>query len=347
MAIDPDHVHTRILQGRLFNTLHAFEDARALAQDLIHEHPYLATPHAVLIDALIELGAYEEAIAATDRLMLIRPGMDAYARASYLRELHGDISGATAAMQMAADAGVSGTATRAWALYQLANLHLQQNDLDSAEALLQGILEEYPSYALARGGLGHIALLQRRFDAAETLLKEAYTLEPRDVFAEHLVELFTLTDDLDQAQHYLTIVEEGYRQAYAMGEDVDMEYADYLADTGEAPDEALRLAERNYQRRPDHLHTQETYAWALHQQGRSSEAIPYMARAMRLGTVDPMVAFRAAHIYHRAGQHQAAVALLDQALQENLYVESPSAAQEAEKLLAAWSGLQEALAAEG
>ena len=65
----------------------------------------------------------------------LRPGLASYARASYLRELHGETGGAIEAMRMAADAGATGKESRAWALYQLGNLYLNENQPDTAAFL--------------------------------------------------------------------------------------------------------------------------------------------------------------------------------------------------------------------
>ena len=59
---------------------------------------------------------------------------------------------------------------------------------------------------------------------------------------------------------------------------------------------ALRRAESAYQRRPNNLHVLETYAWALHVNGRSRQADAYIQKAMRFGVLDPVMGRRAAEI---------------------------------------------------
>ncbi len=44
-------------------------------------------------DALVELGRYDEAFAAFDRMVSLRPGLASYARVAYARELTGDRRG--------------------------------------------------------------------------------------------------------------------------------------------------------------------------------------------------------------------------------------------------------------
>jgi Flp pilus assembly protein TadD len=112
-----------------------------------------------------------------------------------------------------------------------------------------------------------------------------------------------------------------------------MEFADFCADHDILLGESLRRAEAEYNRRPNHLHALETFAWTLHKNGRSAEALPFIERAMRLETQDAMVEYRAGRIYLAAGQTEKATAYLRQALMHNLHIESTLAAAEARILI--------------
>ena len=61
-------------------------------------------PLAILIDASVELGRYDEAETHLSDLLALRPGSAALSRLSYLRELHGDLDGARLAMLQAEQA---------------------------------------------------------------------------------------------------------------------------------------------------------------------------------------------------------------------------------------------------
>ena len=113
-----------------------------------------------------------------------------------------------------------------------------------------------------------------------------------------------------------------------------MEEADFLLDRGQQLEYSLKLAQAQQARRPGHLHANETLAWALLKNGQPRKAVPYIERAMRLGTGDAMVHFRAAQIYRAAGDRTQAARHLRLALDANLDVESPSSAAEARQLVA-------------
>jgi len=330
----PDDYHARLLRGTLLNKLHRFEEARDLARDLIAEHPAHAYPHGVLVDALTELGEYDEAVAASDAMLAIKPSIASYARASYLRELHGDGDGATAAMRLAADAGPTGNAERAWALYTLGGLYLAEAKPDTAAFIFRGLLDERPDYAYAVAGLGHVALATGDYDRAAEQYEIAYGMAPRAEFLEGLAEAHAAAGRDREARRALEGVREAFATARGFGELVDMEEADFMLDNGINVERALVMASSEVERRPGHLHANETYAWALHHNSRPAEAIPYIERALRLGTGDAMVHHRAAVIYDAAGDATEAARHLRIALENHLHVESPTAAAEARTLLA-------------
>ena len=334
VEMDPGHYYARTLQASLLNTLHRFEDARDLSRELLAEYPHHAYVHGTLIDALVELGEYDEAVRVSDELQALKPGLPAYSRASYIRELHGDAEGAIQAMRLAADAAPTGRPERAWALYHLASLYLGEAKADTAAYLYTGILEESPDFAPALAGLGHVALVKGDADEAVRQLEEARSLRPLEMIDELLVEAYLAAGDEAKAEAAAERVHEALLAARDMGEIVDMEEADFLADQGRDLDRVLRMAKEQQARRPGHLHANETYAWALHHVGRSAEAVPYIERAMRLDTGDAMVHYRAARIYEGAGQTAEAARHLRIALDGNLHVESPSTAAEAQTLMA-------------
>jgi tetratricopeptide (TPR) repeat protein len=333
LALDPQHYEGRVVQASLYNLFHQFEQARDLANALIAENDHHAATWGILVDAHLELGAYDDAVQACDRMLAIRPDMASYTRASYLRELHGDNDGAIQAMRMAADAGVHGREDRAWALYNLGQLYLAGGKPDTAAFIFNGILEERPSSAYAKQGLAEVARLRGDYDAAVTLLQEAYTLEPRTLFHERLAEAYREAGQIAEAEALTEGILASFEAGRKMGENNNMEYADFLADLGRDLPEALRLAQQEVERRPNHLHALETYAWTLHHNGRSSEAVPYVEKALRMNNGDAMLHYRAGMIYVAAGQVQQATRQFRLALDNRLEVESGLAAAEVQNRL--------------
>jgi len=96
------------------------------------------------------------------------------------------------------------------------------------------------------------------------------------------------------------------------GQVVDLEMALFEADRGNA-ERAEELARAASEARPDNVFTADALAWALHRSGKSAAALPYVARALRLGSVDTAVRYHAAVIAAAVGDEQAARQHLDRA----------------------------------
>ncbi len=160
-------------------------------------------------------------------------------------------------------------------------------------------------------------------------------MRPSEATDELLVRAYTLSGDPDKARAASDRVLAALHAAREMGEIVDMEEADFLADHDRELPRALELAGVQIRRRPGHLHANETYAWALFKNDRAAEAIPFIENAMRLGTGDAMVHYRAGRIYAGAGRPADAARQYRLALAGHVGVESPEAAADARRLLAA------------
>jgi tetratricopeptide (TPR) repeat protein len=108
--------------GTLAGLRHDFHEQLRLGRAALAQAPELARPLPVVADAEIELGRYGDAARDIQRLVDLKPGLAAYARASYYRELSGDLPGAIAAMKLAAAGGAG--ESRAYVQVLLGDLEL-------------------------------------------------------------------------------------------------------------------------------------------------------------------------------------------------------------------------------
>src|SRR5207245_1178375 len=90
-APDPDLLVTA---GSLALSRHDFAAALDWGGRAVAAAPARPAAQGVVVDALVELGRYDEAVAAAQRMVDLRPDLASYSRISYLRELHGDVAGA-------------------------------------------------------------------------------------------------------------------------------------------------------------------------------------------------------------------------------------------------------------
>ncbi len=299
---DPNNFEALVTDAGLQMTLHQFQKADDMVLTAIRQNPYNSTSYGVLCDANVELGNYHEAINACDSMMSKRPDLRSYARASYLRQLKGDDTSAIQAMLLAADAGLSGSESRSWALYQLGNLFFQSGKLDTAAFIFNGILEERPGYAYATSGLAMIHLARHEYTDAVQKLVTAMQILPEHIFLEQLADVYIAMGDTANARTLETRVFAAFDTHEQDGWNVDREYAQFAADHGVRLDEAVTRAAREWKRRPNNADAIETYAWSLYKNGNASDAEPMMERGLKNGIITPTMHYHAAIIYAALGK---------------------------------------------
>lgn len=317
---DPQNFEATVTKASILLTLHRFGEARELAEKAVSANSHNAFAYGVLTDAYLELGEYEKAVQACDKMLGIRPDLRSYTRASYLRELHGQREAAIQAMRLAADAGVFGQEERAWALYQLGNLYLNRGALDTAAFIFRGIREERPDYPWALSGEAAVKTASKDYPAAIELLVQAIQISPEHAFVEQLAGIYRTMGHSEGEQEMVKKALEAFGQHEQEGWNVDLEYARFCTEHQVHLPEALQRAEREYRRRPANIEALEVYAWALHQNEKNREALPLIQHALRLNTPRAELHYRAGMIYHAAGQNELARNYLERALAENPFL---------------------------
>jgi len=312
----PDDYVSVAASGALALARHQFHAALVLgekARQLNADRPYA---YGVIADAQIELGQYSEAVETLQAMVNLRPDMSSYSRISYIRELHGDISGAMDMMERAVDSGTSNLEGTACVRTQLGNLYFNTGNLDQAEAEYQRTLQDRPDYVYAIAGLGRVQAAQGNRDEAIKLLERAIAIMPMPEFVITLGDLYQTTGQPEKAnQQYklVTTIEKLYR---ANGVDMDMEIALFNADHDQNLPETLALAQKAYANRPS-IHGADALAWALYKTGNYNEAQKYSQKALQLGTKDPLKLFHAGMIALKLGDDAQARTYLEESLSIN------------------------------
>src|SRR5262249_54419134 len=132
--------------GSLELSRHRFAEALVLGERARAISPTTARNYGVIGDALVELRRYRPAFPAFHTLASLKPGLTAYARVSYARELSGDIPGARQALQLALDAAIGEPEAIAWTHVQLGKLAFGHGRLGEAELEVRTALHGYPGY---------------------------------------------------------------------------------------------------------------------------------------------------------------------------------------------------------
>src|SRR4051812_33636066 len=105
---------------------HDFAAGLRLARRAHRLAPDVVRIYGPMVNGLVELGRYGEAGRTLQRMVDLKPNLASYARASYFRELHGDLRGAAEAMRLAVAAGGDSAENAAYVQVLLGNLELEQ-----------------------------------------------------------------------------------------------------------------------------------------------------------------------------------------------------------------------------
>lgn len=316
LQLAPDDLLATSGLGSLALVRHEFRTALELGEQAKELSPATARTYGVLGDALIELGRYREAFAMFDRMASLKPGVAAYSRVSYARELLGDPQGAVQAMQLALDAARGSKEPRAWTQVQLGKIHWSVGDLARAEASYRQALEIFPGYVYALEALAQIEGARGRFANAIELAKRAVDVVPLPQFVTLLGDLYFVSGQRALAQDQYELMDVIRRLLVANGVKIDLETSVYYADHGIRLREALELARKAQRDRPSVL-GDDALAWALERNGRCDEALLYSRRALRLGTLDANVFFHRGMIERCLGSDEDARAWFRKALDLN------------------------------
>ena len=295
----PDNFEGLKTQAWLLLGRHEFAKAREVAMKLNKQVPDDVTVYGYLADANAELGNYKEAVDAAQWMLNIRPGnVPGLTRAAYLRELHGDFSGAIDLMQAAYDSTpYQEMEDRAWLLTQIAHLNLLSGNLTGAENHANGALGLFPNYHYALGTLAQIRIAQKRYDDAVALLEKRYTAAPHAENEFVLGQALALAGRDADAQKAFADFEKKSLAESGIADNSNHELVAYYIDHAKQPAKALAIAEKEATRRHD-AYTLDAYAWSLAANGEYSRAEAEMKKALAFGIKDPKVLEHAQVISH-------------------------------------------------
>ncbi|HEY0676843.1 MAG TPA: hypothetical protein VGD17_01110 [Chitinophagaceae bacterium] len=319
---DPGNFEALIYKAIIQLSQHHFNEGLATATKAKTGNPYNAFVYGIMIDANVELGNYTEAIENADRMVSIRPDLRSYSRIAYLREIHGDISGAIEAMKLAIEAGMPGNEATEWCRVQLGKLYEQEGEIKNAEMEYNISLEESPGYAYALAGLARIEVAKGNFQRALTHYNDAFQMVNDYSFREEIIKIYRQLGQYGKAGILGNkMISEMTATSQNLNDDSAGHYSDrelaYAWLTVNNHDRALEHAILEYNRRPDNIDVNETLAWVFYKKGDHQKALMYIRSALRTNCKNPDLLIRAGLIYAKAGMEKEGNKFLQEALKKN------------------------------
>jgi tetratricopeptide (TPR) repeat protein len=298
LANDPDNYDSRRMLAAVYLSEHRFRDALEAAGLCRERRPNDAWLYGAIGDAHLELGEYPEAFTAFDRMAALRPNAASYARASYARELQGDLDGALRYMTMATEAtGAQDPESGAWHHAQLGHLYLEQGRVADAEREYAHADFIFPDHPFAQDGLARVRQARGDDRGALDLVKRRLAAAPTPADLAFAGELSESLGDRDDAERYYRLAE----AAWISDVPDPARLVRFLAEHGRRLGDVVRLAEAAAADRHD-IFTDDALAWAYYRTGDTTKAAVAIKNALRTGSRDKGIRAHAAAIEQAVSQ---------------------------------------------
>ncbi len=322
LVLRREYAEAQLALARVLNSQHRFAAGAELATALIQQWPERTGARAVLFDALIGRGDYEEADTLLDEITSTYAGPAVLARQADLAEIHGRDGEALALLLSAARAAKARYVPRsemAWYLFRLAEFHLRRGRHQEALIAADTALRLEPSDLRAQVTRARLLAADGSIGEAIESYESIVTRLPHPEHLAALADLYRHEGRVLEAQAAFAAALEVGRTG---GTAEDRPMARLLADRGLSPSEAVRRARRDLETRRD-VEAYDTLAWALHAAGEHVEAAKASAMALRFGTSRADFHLHAAAIADALGQPEQARRHQDAAHDINPYARLP------------------------
>jgi len=294
------------LKSAILLNMHQFKDALAVAQQALAMNNTNSGIWGAMVDANVEMGNYDEAVKDCDKMLSIRPDLRSYSRASYLRQIYGDNKGAVEAMKMAVMAGGPGDESTEWARVTLGDLFLNTGNADSAALAYNAALAYRPGYPYAIIGLAKVQKVNKNYDSAIALTKQAINIMGQPAFIAMLADLYELKNDKEKAAEVradiVSLLEKGEKEQAKLEvkHNANRELAVAYMDAKQN-DKALQYALKDLQMRPDNIDANELVAWIYYLKGDYASAKMHADKTLKTSTKNALTLYKDGMIYTKAG----------------------------------------------
>jgi tetratricopeptide (TPR) repeat protein len=336
---EPGNYEALMLKALIQLSQHHFADGLATANAAVNINPNSAFVYGLLVDANVEMGNYDSALDAADKMVTIRPDLRSYSRIAYLREIYGDYPGAVSAMKYAVEAGVPSEESTEWCRTQLGRLYENMGEVNNASFQYNLSLAARPGYAYALEGLGRIASYKKKYDSAVYYYQEAQSMVTDLGVKENLAIAYSKAGQTEKANALnKEVIDEMNKNAQisisdpTIGHYSDKELA-YAYLQNNDLDKALEHALAEYNRRPKNIDVNETMAWVYYKRNEVNKALTYLDAALVTHSKNPMLLCIAGLVYAKTGNTEKGKMMLslglkhDPVMQEDIKKESSEVLQ--------------------
>lgn len=284
---------------------HDFKTVAERARSMAKYNPSDPGNWGNLGDAFMDLGEYEQAGEAYRRMFSLRPNLGSYNRLAYWRFVTGDGPAAIALMRNAVEAGDAAPENTAWCSAELGDMYFKLGKLSEAASAYTFALDLFPGLHRAYSGLGRVEASLGHKENAIRQYERAQSIVPLVEYAAALDDLYAAEGQPGKASGELDLIEAIEKLGKVANEKTNRTLALILADHNRDLAFALELMQVEIPIRGD-VYTYDALSWVLLKNGRLPEAAAASAKAVKLGTPEPLFYYHASKIAAAIGDLAAA-----------------------------------------
>lgn len=289
LTFDPRYGAGLRAKAQLAFALHDFSGAIAAARSALDRDPRDDGAHAVLGDALLELGRLDDAEAAYAAIAATAHGPALDARLAHLALVRGHVDEAVAlAQQASAGAATEPDSDLAFYGYQLGETARQTGHEAVARDGYAAAIAARPGDLGSLVGLARLDAFDGRTDAALAGLRQAAAIAPQPETLGLIGDLLAQAGDADGAAAQYATVRAIEALGSAAGTVYDRQLLLFELDHGGVTEALLAHAREALLTRPDAT-GHDLVAWALYRLGRPAEALAESRLALATGTRDARI----------------------------------------------------------
>ncbi len=305
LSADPKSYSALRLENEIDMQRHDFSKVAARSHELLERNPSDSGTVGLLGDALMEMGKYDEAGQAYQRMLELSPNLFSYNRVAYHRFVTGNAQEALSWMNQAVRAGSDSPENEAWCLVEFGDLLFKTGHFEDARAGYKQALLRFPGYHRANAALGRLLAAEGDYASAIEHLKKAQAAVPFPDYAAILEALYRHIGNDREADRQLALIDTIDKLMKVNGETMNRNLAVFLADENRKLDRALELAQAEFSVRND-VFTYDALSWVEYRRKSYKEAADASEKALQENTPDPI-------LYYHAGMIEAAMSRTDAA----------------------------------
>jgi len=338
---------SQLVNGVLAEDLKNYEAARLRTEIALERHDFkTAAEYSIALtewsptdswnwgtlgDAYTELGDYDKAADAYQKMVSIRPDLSSYNRAAWFRFIYNDPDNAVKIMKMAINSGSSMAENTAWCEVELGKILLKTGKVKDAAQAYQAALRYFPNYHPALAGLAQTAAAEGDWKAAIFNMKAAQAATPLPDYAAALYDYYTASGDTRSADRQKDMIFVIDQIGQAAKEKANRNISIIYSDHDWNPARALELAKNELEVRGD-IYTYDALAWALFKNKDYAAAAEAMKKALKFKTPEPAFYYHAGLIDSALGRKDEAREMLKRVLELNPHFDARQASVAARSL---------------